>query len=337
MGYVLTKKKHMESPEKKRESIKRELALAAGCGYASAGDPVRHVTENFRQSFDEIGRRHALGLAGRQDGGFSGSEAPSRSEQAVPDAESAGPGIYDPKSTRQPYRMRYPEYPEMLRCFSETAFQRGTLAGAVMAGTGRMMLVSCIRRAAGGSRPAAGQKRRLFEGGSRNIPGHTTDSVVFNRGFAESAVGLAVDTLKDARGIVETLAELASGGMDERDGAGTLRRIYPFLDDSRERRLREQYSVRLKETDDPDEKHLLQNACIHAGALIEKKAQMRNEFINKLRFIANRSEETLALFETEGFVDSVARDIDASPAPPLEEPENENPSDGDETDDDETG
>ena len=79
----------------------------------------------------------------------------------------------------------------MVRRFSETAFQRGTLSGAVLEGTGQMMLFSCLKKTVGQSQPDKWQQRKLFEKASpmRNVPGHSPDKVVFNRGFTHSAGG----------------------------------------------------------------------------------------------------------------------------------------------------
>ena len=78
------------------------------------------------------------------------------------------------------------------------------------------------------------------------------EPVVFNRGFTDSAVGLVVDTLRDARRTVEDMRDLALGKSEMgQAGADTLRTMYPFLDDSRDRELLEQYRDQLKEAGHP--------------------------------------------------------------------------------------
>ncbi len=44
----------------------------------------------------------------------------------------------------------------------------------------------------------------------------------------------------------------------------------------------------------------MQNALVRAISLRAKKAQMKNEFINKLRFISDRATETLSELEAAG-------------------------------------
>lgn len=337
MRHVLSRKKatQPQNPLEKQQTIRRELAWAAGCGYRSSQNLLSHVTENFLQTFDEIGRRHAAAMVGepvqREDTLSINREQTALDE----DPESAASGLRTPTESPQTQRSTGQEN---LRRFSEIAFQRGTLAGAVLAGTGRVMLVSCLKRAAGQSQSAKEQQRRLFAGGAqeRYMPGQTAETaVVWNPGFADSAVGLVVDTLNDARGMVESLAELAAKGEVEKDGVNTIRKMYPFLDDSRERQLSEKYAARLQESTDPDERNLLQNALVHTDALIQKKAQTRDELINKLRLMADRSTEALSLFTAEGFVEDVTRevyDIDeqSEPPEPPEKPDNEDNTDDDE-------
>lgn len=314
-------------PKTTEKDVRRQLAWATGSEFFSHRDPLYHITEDFQQTFDEIGRRHAAALAGETLGGFSRTEEteqrPAGSRPGPQTGAQRDRQHPDPTNSKNLYQMRYPDNQDMIRRFSETAFQRGTLSAAVMGGTGKMMLVSCLRRTVGQSQPVREQQRRLFEGGSqqRVIPGHGPDNVVFNRGFADSAVGLVVDTLADARQMVESMADLAAGKSDmgSAGGAQTLRKMYPFLDDSRERSLLEQYGARLRESTDAGERHLLQNACVRAQAIISKKNQMRNEFISKLRFIADRATEALTLFETPGFIDELVEAVsqtDDTPVPP---------------------
>ena len=277
------------------QSLRRQMAWAAGTEQFQYRDPLYHVTESFQQNFDAMGRRHAARLGGAPEDGET--------------AENAGPGgeteeIPDPTSARSFYETGRPEDQDMLRRFSETAFQRGTLSGAVIRGTGQMMLFSCLKKTIGQSQPDKWQQCKLFEKASpmRNVPGHVPDKVVFNRGFTDSAVGLVVDTLRDARRTVEDLQDLALGNSEMGEAGGdTLRTMYPFLDDSRERELLAQYREQMKSTEGVREKAALQSAVVRMEALIAKKRQMKQEFINKLRFLSDRAAEALEAFTEPGF------------------------------------
>ena len=301
-------------PLKLEQELNRQLAWAAGAQEFQHRDPLYHVTESFQQTFDAMGRRHAAQLGGEAQAGQSpGEEAPAPGEMP------------DPTSARSFYERGGPEDQQMLRRFSETAFQRGTLSGAVLRGTGKMMLFSCLKKTVGQSQPDKWQQRKLFEPASpiRNLPGHSPDKVIFNRGFTNSAVGLVVDTLRDARRTVESLQDLALGKSEMgQNGADTLRAMYPFLDDSQEQALLAQYCDRLEGTDRPEEKAVLQNALTRTGALIEKKRQMKLEFINKLRFLSDRASEALAAFEEPGFsqaLDQALREAVGAQEPPPDQ------------------
>ena len=285
---VKRRKNAEAAPGKLEQNLRRQMAWAAGTEYFQNRDPLYHVTESFQQTFDAMGRRHAAQL-----GEETKEETPAPGEAEVRQGEE----LPDPTSARSFYERDRPEDQDLLRRFSETAFQRGTLSGAVLQGTGKMMLFSCLKKTVGQSQPDKWQQRKLFEKASpmRNVPGHSPDKVTFNRGFTDSAVGLVVDTL---------------------------RTMYPFLDDSRERQLLEQYRGQLTETEDPQEKAALQNAIARMEAAVGKKAQMKQEFINKLRFLSDRANEALEVFEAAGFagaLDEALRKAAGAEDPPPDE------------------
>lgn len=96
----------------------------------------------------------------------------------------------------------------MVRRFSETAFQRGTLSGAVLQGTGQMMLFSCLKKTIGQSQPDKWQQRKLFEKASpmRNVPVHPPDREVFSQPSFAGALDQALLELPPLR--LEELAAL---------------------------------------------------------------------------------------------------------------------------------
>ena len=300
------------------KTLRRQMAWAAGTEQFQHRDPLYHVTENFQQTFDAMGRRHAAQLGEKAQGEGENQQQPVRTGD-----------LPDPTSARSFYERSNPQDQDMLRRFSETAFQRGTLSGAVLQGTGKMMLFSCLKKTVGQSQPTRWQQNKLFEKGSpiRNVPGHSPDKVVFNRGFTDSAVGLVVDTLRDARRTVEDMQSLAEGKSEMGQAGGdTLRTMYPFLDDSRERELLEQYRTQLKGTQDVREKKALQSAIARMEALIDKKAQMKLEFTNKLRFLSDRANEALEAFSQPGFsaeLDQALREATGAEEPPPDQGEGE--------------
>lgn len=338
MNQIQTKRK-VPDPRRAPEGdalermLRRQIAWAAGTEAFQHRDPLYHVTESFQQTFDAIGRRHAAQAAGETAEARRERPAAEQTPRGTAEGhELPGRGLADrdlpdPGSARSFYGRGDGRDQDMLRRFSETAFQRGAMTGAVLRGTGRMMLFSCLKKTVGQSQPVREQQRKLFGNASqeRNVPGHTPDKVVFNRGFTDSAVGLVVDVLRDARRTVEDMQDLARGGLERTEsgasGTDTLRAMYPFLDDRRERELLEQYQGRLRDSGHlgTEERALLQNAAGRVRALIEKKARMKEEFINKLRFLSDRAGEALAEFEEPGFpaaVDAALREALGAAEPP---------------------
>ncbi len=318
-----------------KRSAEERLAWAAGTERFQHRDPLYHVTEGFQQTFDRIGREHARSAAGgfleqRPDSEQTDSE---RSEakggpagKAEKQKNAAAPSGKKGKEPSGP-KLWTGNVPTALTEFSETAFQRGAMSAAVLNGTGKMMLVSCLKRTVGESGPKRLQQQTVFGTGSqmRNIPGRSPDQMVFNRGFAGGALGIVVDTLRDARSVVDSMTDMAlgTGELAGGDNAALLK-MYPFLDDSRDAALEAEYKEKLANSADAREKPVLQNALVQVLSLRAKKAQMKNEFINKLRFISDRASETLSELETPGIVDELVASAFGDVVPDLPE----NPDEG---------
>lgn len=323
MKRVRIRKKEPDAPVPARQAeqaARRQLLWAAGAEQFKNKDPVSYVTESFRQTFDATLRKNAGGEPMKDTAEGSNAPAQEREKGEYP----------DPTSTQSFYERRTQQEQDLLRRFSETALERGNLSGAVLRGSGRMMLFSCLKKAAGQSEPVRWQQRKLFEKASKakNVPGHGSDKAVFNQGFAESAVALVVDALKDARRTVETMTDLAAGKAVGTSGTMTLRRMYPFLDDTRERALLREYRERLRSMDGSDpSRSILVNAAGRTEALIAKKAQMKQEFINKLRFLSDRANEALSEWEQPAFVFELYTAVNQAMAPePPEDGEGDGPA-----------
>ena len=295
------------APETKRASEAR-LAWAAGAERLKQHDPLWHVTESFQQSFDRIGLKRARAAADR-----SQSEKPEAAPEQAADRQPekrSGPQ----KAASRDRREDAAQGPgvagsaDALTRFSEIAFRRGAMSASVLNGTGKMMLVSCLRRTAAEAGPQRMQRQELLRTGSQTwaIPGHGPDQIVFNRGFVNSALGIVTDTLRDARAAVDSMAEVAREGVSgAQPEYSAMFKLYPFLDDSRDAALEAEYREKLAACADEREKPVLQNALVQTRALRAKKAQMKNEFISKLRFLSARAEETRAELEAPGILDEL--------------------------------
>ena len=315
-----------------RQSAEDRLAWAAGTQQFQHRDPLYHVTENFQQTFDRIGKEHARNTIG----GFEQEERPEE-EGAQAQQEEKTQGAQKQNSPRSAQKQSGREdgkqqlwtgnVPSALTRFSETAFQRGAMSASVLNGTGKMMLVSCLKRTVGESGPKRIQQQTLLGTGSqlRNIPGRSPDQMVFNRSFAKGALGIVVDTLRDARRVVASMADMARGtGELYSEDSTTLFTMYPFLDDSRDAALEAEYREKIAGCTDEREKPILQNALVQTISLRAKKAQMKNEFINKLRFVSDRATETLSELEAPGTLDEIVTAVFSDAGQELPE----NPDEG---------
>ncbi len=289
-------------PETK-QSVEKRLAWAAGADRLQQHDALYYVTESFHQSFDRMGRAYAQasGAGFREEGEKKGPETEKRErgqKQNGPKEDETAD--YQPES-------RSDRLADALTCFSRVTFQRGAMSAAVLNGTGKMMLVSCLRRTREEIEPRRLEQSRAGTGGTaRQISGHAPDQVIFNRSFAGRALGIVVDTLRDARRVVESMAVMADDtGEQSEQNRGALFRLYPFLDDSRDRALEAEYRERLACCTESREKPILQNALVQTVSLRAKKAQMKNEFINKLRFLSDRAAQTLSELEAPGILDEL--------------------------------
>ena len=348
----LQQKKRRPAPQQAQprleQTVRRQLAGAVGAEFFQNRDPIAHVTEDFQRTFDWIGSRKAQALGGmEQEGqmpwqppGLEGLEGAREGQEddrmaEPPGQELAGPGGKATDMDRMVSPSPFPGDRMFLNRFSQIAFQRGTLAGAVLRGSGKMMLFSCLKRTAGQSQPVNQRQQKLSEAASqrRNVAGNSPDQVVFNRGQVDGAVGLVVDVLRDARRVVDSMTKLAQGenALPEGSGAETLRRTYPFLSDTRERELLAGYREKLDAAQSPQDRAVLQNAIVKTQALIDKKQQMKQRFTARLREVSDAAAQALADFEQPGFAQELTQLLAGQPAlePPPEDEGSGNPPEQD--------
>ena len=306
-------------------TMKANLSAAAGAEQFAHRDPLYHISENFMKSFDMIGRMKSrpdksLTATGMKDPGKRSQQEENRNakENAMQLA---------PRSSMDALFEEAPndESRGFMGKFAETTFQRGNMAAAVMRGKGRMMLHSSLKRTIGQSQPKNFRQRKLFESDAsvkRNVGRRSPDVAVFNRGEADGAVGLVVDVLRDARKTVDSLAKLAGGGnvLDNHSGAQTLQKMYPFLRDEKEQGMLAQYQAMLQSEENADKRLIISRSIEKTEALIQRKSQMKFQFMHHLRQISNQAEEASVLFEELGFRtalrQSISREFTEGEAPP---------------------
>ena len=337
-----------DAPKELEVAVKQQLRFAAGMDTSVERDPIHYINESFRQSFDFVGTQAAKLMQAPQ--------AQSADGVAAVDTEgSYGPWPGQPGNAREPgghiggaadktgmghlYRPAPGGDPDFVRRFAQTAFSRGDMASAVMSGTGEMMLFSCLKRTVRQSQPKNFRQSALFQSGAsanRNVHGYTQGKVVFNKGAVDSAVGLIVKATQNARRTVDMLTELAEGKnvLQEGSGVETLSRQYPFLSDAKERELLNMYSEALARLNGPeatDRRAILERAYRKAQALLEKKQQLRFNFMQHLRFLSNRAQSAIEVFENDSFAQELLNRLNEySPAPPPPDDKGDGREDGEE-------
>ena len=315
------------------ESVRRQLSVAVGAETFRHRDPIYHLTESFRQTFDRIGQIRAQGqepdlgamtrlyfmreetpglteAGGERMAGSPGQET-RETDEALPDATDMS-SRYAPRDPSQ----------RLMDRFAEVAFQRGSLSAAVMRGQGKMMLFSCLNRSAGQERSRQVRERMLFQRSSSHsrISGSQGTLGITNKGFAESAVGIVVDVLKNARQALDSFTALAEG---KGAGSGTLQKQYPFLTDSREQNLLAEYRGRLAQLKGPgteEQRAVLTRAQEKVEAVIRKKAQMREDFLQKLRYLSQSAAAAESEFSSKDFLQEALRAMGEEEEPEEIEP-----------------
>lgn len=300
-----------------REHLERQLSLSVEPGMPRSEDPLYAVTESFQREFRNIGLARSERFLGEKD-----RQEQSEDEEKARQTEDVGKTSQETQKREGAPDTGHRIKGAPVEEFSKMAFTRGELSAAVLQGTGKMALISCLKRSAG--QPQQGTTLFGLGAQTSNVPSRDPDQMMFHRNFAKSAVGLVVDTLRDARQTVDSLTEMAMGTDNFRaeDGGVTLRTMYPFLDDSREKLLLEERRERLRGDCTPEERAILENAAVHAEALIAKKARMKEEFIQKLREISDRATQALAELERPETLEEAAQALSELdiPVPPDDAP-----------------
>ncbi len=284
------------------EDIRRQIAGATGTEKFQNRDPIFHIDESFCQSFDLAGmeRSKKTDESGGKESSGQNEEESKKEEGDRKESELSS----NPKTDfESKYETRKDENEPKMGRFAETAFKRGQLSSAVIAGTGKSMFFSCLNRSVGQENAKNRKERKLFQKESvhRLIPGNAGAKLIVNRGEAESAVGLVTDSLKDARWTLKSMEDVANGKMGGA-GAETYRKQYPFLTDDKEKGLIEAYKERLKNTDSPKEKQNLNSAIVKLEHVIEKKAQMKKRFLDHLRKLQFDALAAEQMFLSEDFL-----------------------------------
>ena len=307
MKQRILKKKPDEPARAVDSTARRQISMAAGTEAFYNRDPVYHVSETFQKTFDARGSEMA-------------GELFRHKEKSAKDAALEPKGVSPLTQTSMDDCFQRSETDPFLDKFSQIAFNRGTLASAILEGTGQMMLFTCMKRTIAQFQPRSERQRKLFPGSVRKNTEGAPNRLMFNRATTDGAVGMVADVTRDARRLVETLTDTAEGKnvLPRDSGTNTLNRVYPFLSDEREQTLIKQYKARISELAGDNsaeaERAVLDRALKKAGALAERKRYMKAQFIFNLRQMGDNAQGMSALFSSEDFLEALNRAVNVRPA-----------------------
>jgi hypothetical protein len=338
-----------------KAKIESELALAAGTSMIKSRDPIYHITESFKSTFDLTGRIASEQYTGESTNSFKQETTGElNKEDVLPDIsyreenveKKFGEPVLKPEDNF-PTNKNYPEQEVeggFYHRFARTAFNKGNLASAVLQNGGKAMFVSCLRRALGQSLPNNIKQTMLFSSSSVNVPvPNFPGRVMFNR-YTQSAVGLVIDSICSASRTLEFFERFASEDSEsqlEGNGIDTMRIIYPFLSTSKEAKMRKEYEGKLRElteeeraaAGDRDQLNRIaaQKTVVEAGltktsALIAKKKQVRRNFLSEIVCLLENSRKAEMAFSAPGFVEEVVEEL-LNPAEPPEDDGNDKDKD----------
>jgi len=339
-----------------RRRMEEDLFSTAGLADRPTTDPLQQMTMHFQDVFDRRGRSAAERRAGESDSqnlfdakaltsGMTGRRdpvpgAPEKLAHPAVDGYGAEHGGRGLRQTGRPAGTENDMTRDgaFFRNFAETAFERGTLSSGILGGTGKAMLVSCLRR----TMVKAGFRQKPFGRMFSQAPAqmavrNTKASVVFGR-YAGSAAGLVVDALQDARRTLQVFERLAEGDATQTPPGWdpeALFRLYPFLSERQDDDNILTYRNWLGQMERNDLRPGLasrggtQWRDVHAGldraqTMRVRKRQMRESFLLKLQELREKAQEAEEEYTASDFPGWLAEQLEETLEPP--------PDDGDDED-----
>lgn len=340
-GIYLKKQKkapsELQSIESLKGKVEADLAQGAGTTRIKSRDPIFHITESFRATFDLFGQNNAG--QGSMTGDFTGRRGEIYSnEREKEESGVTGQNGMAEKRHGEPNPRLGTEFPyyvstegektkgDFYRRFSEIAFHNGCLASAILQNGGKTMFVSCLKRALGQSEPTNFLQSKLFSASSVKAPlRNSSAKAVFNR-YTNSAIGLVVESIQSARKTLENFERLAAEDSEEAVPGmkgDTLRTLYPFLHMDKDRERLAEYEEKLREltlreenAGDRKERNEIaaQKAVLTGGitkiqGLIARKRQLQERFFCRLEELLEKSRKAEAIFTAPGFAAQVVEEI----------------------------
>ena len=318
-----------EGLARRQKQLGAQISRTSGTAVPCSHDPVYHMINSFTTQFDAVGRQRAAAL------GSERTEAEHGSEQTPGTTAENRRSADTPMSEERKRQLRrkhdFPMYRhsrEQLENgsfadrFASYAFNGGNMAAAVMAGQGKQMFTSCLKRALGRPMPdSPKQKSVLMQNAIENKVDGTEAKVVFNR-HAQSAVGIVLDSIRGASTTLEVFRKLAneSGAIKdtpmEHYNIETMKTVYPYLVTAKDKAQLSEYNSQLKALEgdnSPDgiqRRRTLEWARDRQKAMLERKAAEQRRLLTVLTSAQANVKAAEKLFSSDGFAESVVEEID---------------------------
>ena len=261
-----------------QEQTMQLLRANAGAAHRKSIDPVYALSESFAQTFDFVGKQRVQELVGDEYADVRGVSMYSR--------------IRDDKG-------------RFLRRFSEYSFRNGRLAAAILQGRGQLVLHTCIQRSAGMAGYIESETRRTVDKTfDHRYVNQTGGDMVHYAEDAHSALALVIDASKTASQALHTV--LSTAKLLEGKEVESLKEIFPFLFDDEERKLAEKLGAQKRSMEDSGQRENAQYRAICTAldktrGVISKKAQMKQQFLNKLETMLANAKAAEEIFQSEAF------------------------------------
>ncbi len=344
----IDRKKKGKSPTKlqsiaaMKRAIESNLAAGAGTTRIKSRDPIYHITDNFRATFELTGKHKADQMAGKNIQISNEELGQSDEEQQQGETEQA----FSQKSSENTLEGKAKGY--FYGRFSEIAFKNGRLASAILQNEGQTLFIQCMKRALGQSEHTFSRRSKLFSKSSRIAPLSNTLAQDRLRHYTTGAIGLVVDSILNARRTLQLFERLASDDADKivprmkyNNFDNIFPDIYPFLNTSEDEKNLAAYKEKLSELtlsegSTGDRKKLNeiagQRAVLAAGitktqGLITRKRQLQEQFFYRLEQLLENSRKAEAMFTAASFADNVVEELLDSPLPEDDDRDDRDDSD----------
>jgi hypothetical protein len=290
-------------------AIAKGLSSTAGISKLRERDPVYELTECFQASFKQFA--------------VNDRQAGQKSENSVEKGSGTRPPQAEKKSNRNTFKRDFPSFEHapapsdeagFYSRFSQVAFNNGRMSGAVMQGEEKTMFISCLQRACGVPFRPNDKQKTLFASSAADVPVENYAARLRFNEWTHGAAGIVVDSLMNADtllSLLETLASDRSSEAIEGNDVDIYRCMFPFLSIKKETEMLELYENAIqtmskdgvfKDSFDVDERLVLTHGLKKTRAMINRKRQMKSDFLVRLRELLLRSREARELLSSPLFL-----------------------------------